>query len=78
MSDQYFHKFKPHRDGLVSASCAVDRGFEPWLGYTKDHHKNGTNCLPAWHTCVKVGFDRAVRLYKRPSSVWNCIWGHAL
>ena len=18
-------------------------------GHTKDHHKNGTNCLPAWH-----------------------------
>ena len=20
-----------------------------------DHHKNGTNCLPAWHACVRVG-----------------------
>ena len=24
-------------------------------GLTKDHHKNGTNCLPALHTCVMVG-----------------------
>ena len=24
-------------------------------GHNKDHHKNGTNCLPAWHTCVRVG-----------------------
>ena len=23
-------------------------------GYTKDHHKNGTNCLPALHACVRV------------------------
>ena len=21
-----------------------------WSGHTKDHNKNGTNCLPAWHT----------------------------
>ena len=21
--------------------------------YTKDHHKNGTNCLPAWHAMRK-------------------------
>ena len=20
------------------------------MGHTKDHQKNGTNCLPAWHT----------------------------
>ena len=23
-------------------------------------------------------FDSAVRLSKRPGSVWNCLWGHAL
>ena len=23
-------------------------------------------------------FDSAVRLSKRPDSVWNCLWGHAL
>ena len=29
--------------------------FAPLPGYTKDRHKNGTNCLPAWHTGVRVG-----------------------
>ena len=29
------------------------------LGHTKDHYKNGTNCLPAWHTGFRVG-------------VWQC------
>ena len=24
-----------------------DHGFAPQTGHTKDHHKNGTNCLPA-------------------------------
>ena len=33
----------------VSASRPVGRGFDPRPGHTKDHHKNGTNCLPAWH-----------------------------
>ena len=38
----------------MSASRAVCRGFAPQLGHTKDHEENGTNCLPAWHTCVRV------------------------
>ena len=38
-----------------SASHAVGRGFAPQPGHTKDHHKNGTNYLPAWHTGVRVG-----------------------
>ena len=25
---------------------AIGRGFAPRPGYTKDHPKNGTNCLP--------------------------------
>ena len=31
-------------------------------------------------TCNALGleFDSAVRLSKRPGSVWNCLWGHAL
>ena len=33
----------------VSASHTVGRGFASRPGHTKDHHKNGTNCLPAWH-----------------------------
>ena len=48
----------PHRGGLVvsvSASHAVGRGFASQSGHTKCHHKNGTNCLPAFHVCVRVG-----------------------
>ena len=33
----------------VSASHAVGRGFAPQPGHTNGHHKNGTNCLTAWH-----------------------------
>ena len=33
----------------------VGRGFRPWSGHTKDHHKNGTNCLFAWDACFRVG-----------------------
>ena len=35
--------------GSVSASHTVGREFASRPGHTKDHHKNGTNCLPAWH-----------------------------
>ena len=35
--------------GSVSASRTVGSEFASRLGHTKDHHKNGTNCLPAWH-----------------------------
>ena len=31
----------------VSASHKVGHGFASRPGHTKDHHKNGTNCLPA-------------------------------
>ena len=33
--------------GSVSASRTVGREFASRPGYTKDHYKNGTNCLPA-------------------------------
>ena len=33
----------------VAASHMVGRGFASQPDHTKDHHKNGTNCLPAWH-----------------------------
>ena len=33
--------------GSVSASRTVGREFASRPGLTKDHHKNGTNCLPA-------------------------------
>ena len=42
----------PCRVGLVvsmSASHKVDHEFATRPGHTKDHHKNGTNCPPAWH-----------------------------
>ena len=38
--------------------------------HTKDHHKNGTNCLAA---CV----GSTARLSEWSGSVWNCLWGHA-
>ena len=44
--------FLPYRVGLVvsvSASHTVGRGFASWLVHTKNHHKNGTNCIPEWH-----------------------------
>ena len=33
--------------GSVSASRTVGREYASRSGHTKDHHKNGTNCLPA-------------------------------
>ena len=38
-----------------SASHVVGRGFVSQPGHTKDHYKNSTNCLPAWHTGFGVG-----------------------
>ena len=37
----------------VSASHTVGREFASRPGHTKDHYKNGTNCLPAWHAMRK-------------------------
>ena len=39
----------------MSASDTGGRGFASRQAHTKDHHKNGTNYLPALHACVKVG-----------------------
>ena len=36
-----------HLFGSVSASRTVGREFASRPGHTNDHHKNGTNCLPA-------------------------------
>ena len=44
--------------GLVVSRCASHTGgpgFPSRPGHTKDHHKNGTNCLPAWYAMRKVG-----------------------
>ena len=43
-------EMSPRLDGLVvsvSASHAVGCEFAPQSDYTKDHHKNDTNCLSA-------------------------------
>ena len=65
----------------VSASHKVSHGFasRPGHTYTKDHHKNGTDCRPAWHA-MRLGLEFSIvaRLSKRPGSVCNCLWGHAL
>ena len=42
---------------LIFMLCYVNRcialasysGMDSRPSHTKDHHKNGTNCLPAWH-----------------------------
>ena len=47
-----------HQDGLVvsvSASHVVGHAFVSRQGHTKYHHRKGTNCLPDWHTDVRVG-----------------------
>ena len=53
-----FQVFPPRHVGLVVSVAtphAVGRVFAPRPGHTKDHNKTGTNCLPAWHTCGRVG-----------------------
>jgi len=40
--------------GRVSALRLGGRGFDPRPGHTKDY-KNGTHCLPAWHSASGVG-----------------------
>ena len=39
----------------VSATHTVGRGFASQPGLTKDHDKNGKNCLSVLHPCVRVG-----------------------
>ena len=46
------HIYTPFWVGLVvsvSAPHTVGREIASRWGHTKDHHKNGTNFLPAWH-----------------------------
>ena len=44
----------------VSASHTVDCKFASRPGHTKDHHKNCTNCLPAWHA-LRLGRSLTVQ-----------------
>ena len=53
----HLHSQGTRKDGsVVSVSTfhAVGGEFAPRLG-----HKNGTNCLPAWHTGVRVGVRKS-------------------
>ena len=43
----------PRRCGSVVKRVGLSCG-RSWV-HTKDHHKNGTNCLPALHACAMVG-----------------------
>ena len=40
-------------------SLSPGKSFASQPGHTKEHHKNGTDGLPAWHACIRVG-------------VWQC------
>ena len=53
----------PCRVGLVvsvSASRTVSREIASRPGNNKDHHNNGTNCLPAWHA-MRLGRSLTVQ-----------------
>ena len=45
--------FPLYRNGLAGPPHALGRWFASRPGHTKDHHKNGTNCLPAWYTGIR-------------------------
>ena len=45
---------------LLCHSHTVGSEFASRPGHTKDHHKNGTYCLPAWHT-MRKGWSLAVQ-----------------
>ena len=54
LSDEATFRKTYHHVGLAqSVACQPlarqVMSLPPGLGHTKDHHKNGTNCLPAWH-----------------------------
>ena len=74
-------KDRPCRVGLVvrvSAYHKVGRGFASWPGHIKDHHKYGTNCLPAWHA-MSSGWSLTVQpACLKGRVVCGTVWGHAL
>ena len=41
----------------VRLSCSM-LWVRSWPGHTKDHHKIGTNCIPAWHAGIRVGVSK--------------------
>ena len=40
-------------DSLTMSGWLSGKHVCPSYGHTKYQHKNGTNCLPAWHICVR-------------------------
>ena len=53
--EKYFHSLCKC---IFNINDAVCRWFALRLGHNKDNHKNGTNCLPGWHACVKAYVKR--------------------
>ena len=55
--DNFSYKHLPCMDGLVisKSTHAVGLGLAPQLGFTKNHNKNGTKCLTAWHAGIREG-----------------------
>ena len=70
------------RVGLVvsmSTSYTEGRVFASRPGHTKDHHKKWYRLPPcSARNALGLEFDSAAQLSKRPGSVWNSLWGHAL
>ena len=57
----------------VSASHALGRGFAPRPGHTKDHLKNGTNCLPAYRHASVHRNMHLKDLFGSITTVGSCI-----
>ena len=56
-----------YRSGMAqSLGCY----FAAWLGYSKDHQNNGTNCLPAWQAAIRVGVWQSSLTVKK---AWKCV-----
>ena len=62
-----FGRFPENRVGMT---YTVGCEFASRPGHTKDHHKNDTNYLPAWHLGIS-----AARLFKRPGNVCGTVYG---
>ena len=65
-----FEPYPTSQDDLVvsmSTSDVVGHGFASRPSHTKDHYKNGTNCLLACH-----GVNVLYALY-RSSGIWCCM-----
>ena len=53
-SDAYpCHGKHPNMNVETQIPLELGHGLASRPGLTKDHHKNGTNCLPVWHACFR-------------------------